>query len=351
MKKLLLGTATLITLGLTPVIPEELEWKYAYERPCVLPIPTEEEILDPTYSPPGEQPYTPKCTRGNVAIAVFEDKKGNEVYTEIPITQYRNMGKKGGREHNPKKSEFISVFENLAREAEAASPTPLGTVTTFASPSAATSHTFSHTVSATGQNRALIVTGFSSAGNNLAWDAVTYNGDSLSQIVSVAGSYAGGGIMFYMADPDTGTNNVVIGPYYLSGSRNTNAQVTTFQDMAQSSPVDTTGSACVSLSSTSISCSVTTTIDNSVVIGFTTNGTASGVTSDYGTALALNVAGAFARSHNASYIEKATAGSQTMGFSDTGATFWDMFITSLKYEAPSGGGGSSFTGQPVIWFE
>lgn len=218
-----------------------------------------------------------------------------------------------------------------------ASPTIIDTPTTYASQSAESSSTFSHTVQSTGGNRALIVIARSESGNNTAFSSCTWNGVAMTQIVSVVGSETNGGIMFYLANPDTGTHDVVLTKS--SGSSENDAIAFALQDCAQSSPVDVTSGNITASSGTSASGNVTTTVNDDIVIAWCTAGNASSsMSATTGTQIA-SFEGATGKETAAAWIEKATAGLQSMSFSWTTSAPYDMFITSLKYDqyiAPTG---------------
>jgi len=215
-----------------------------------------------------------------------------------------------------------------------ATPTVIGTNTDYAASSAATSFTFSHTVPSTGSNRALLVIAHANSGNNTAFTGATYNGTSMTQIVSVAGVYLGGGIMFYLADPDTGANNVVLSS---STSKTANAVAFTLQDTAQSSPVDVTDTRSGDAGQTSWSDSITTTVNNDLIIAWSLIlGTTSSLTFDGSQSEICNFTGdALSYRFSASSLPKETAGAQTMGEAWTGSSALDFFQTSIKYEAAS----------------
>lgn len=225
------------------------------------------------------------------------------------------------------------------------SPLPDGNVTTYASASTATSHTFAHNNNASGSNIALIAIGKSNSGNNTAFTGVTYAGNSLTQIVSVVGARTGGGIMYYQAAPATGSNNVVVSA---ATAKHCNMGVFQLKDVAQSSPVDTTGPNESQASGTSETNAVTTTVDNSIVIFWILlDGATTGRTPDSGETEIFNFNGSGDNDDIfCSYIEKATAGSETMGVSWTTSVQWDCFITSLKYAAPAA---STFTPRVMVY--
>jgi hypothetical protein len=85
-KKIILTGAMLITAGGTiPVSTEDMQLLYSYKDDCVYVddrIATSTPFEDP-------RPYIPDCRQGEYSVSVFENRKGDKIYVEIPTEQYQ----------------------------------------------------------------------------------------------------------------------------------------------------------------------------------------------------------------------------------------------------------------------
>jgi hypothetical protein len=254
MQKVIIGTVTFILASASvPIIPEELQFQYAYTRPCVVaPDP-----VSPTSTAPVKETYQPSCTSGEVSVAVFIDKKGNEVYSEIPDVDYKKMGELNGALNNPKKDQLVPLIDSLtAQQAQAAIALD---ATSTATCNPCTSLTFAHTVS--GSNRTLVV-GIQTGGDTSnGIYSVAYNGASSTMLAkNFIVSPTDPIWLFQHIAPTTGTNNIVIDK---TGSGFISAFATSYTGVNQAITGSTTNSCtgCASLTT-----STTTTADNSVIV-------------------------------------------------------------------------------------
>lgn len=161
-----------------------------------------------SFGPLPDADFTDEDGNGVISVAVYRDRKGQDVYKKITDAEYKLMGDVGGAQNNPKKTELITVFEALAPAivpvAEAAIAID-ATSTGFLS--SGTSLTFSHTI--TGTNPALLCGVFSFAGGD-ALTSIKYNGNLVAQKGSQAADAGGRQYLHGYAATTTGANNVVV---------------------------------------------------------------------------------------------------------------------------------------------
>lgn len=133
-----------------------------------------------------------------------------------------------------------------------------------ASTAMANTASFSHTC--TGSDRLLVVSIRTQiSGGTDCVTGVTYNGTSMTRINTIRSETNNErGYLYQLVAPATGSNTVTItttgGPNVVSGALS-------YTGVAQSSPIDTSGSLSQG-SGTSISVSVTTTVDNDWLVGY-----------------------------------------------------------------------------------
>lgn len=212
----------------------------------------------------------------------------------------------------------------------AASPTIIGTPQTGYTNG--TSHTQSITVDSTGQNRCLIVITFQ-GGLGSEPTSVTYNSSEMTKIVDLVGAQQIPGQMFYMADPTTGTHDIVA--TYAGSADSTSVIGFVLQDCAQSSPLDVSGQA-NSGGATSLSKEVTTTVNDDILIIWAAwNTSASSINPDAGQTDIVADQTPPSVDYAASWEEAATAGAFTEGYSWTGSTNLDLYVAAIKYQAPT----------------
>lgn len=200
-KKVIISAGVLLTTGAVPVIPQDMELLYSYEIECDAP-----QIAESSSTTKAKNTFVtnPQCEGDKYSASVFMDKDGNEVHTQIPRTQYSEMGKADGFSKNPQKEEYVSLFESLATPAEAALAVIANS--SVSDSSGVTSITWAHTV-ASGSNRLLVVQ--IAMGGGVSISSVTFNGTNASQ----AGTFMQGGYdrvdVWYLADPTETTANIV----------------------------------------------------------------------------------------------------------------------------------------------
>lgn len=219
----------------------------------------------------------------------------------------------------------------LNMSTSAGSPSLVGTATTFAATTSQSDFYFNADVSSSGSDRCLLVNIISGSGNNTGITAATVGGNSMTKIVSIVGTQLGGGVMFYYPTPPTGTQQIHITN---SGSTFTNAVVYELQNCAQSSPVDVTASAVNSASAASASNSITTTTNNDLIIVWMENSAGATSISPSGSQTSIASYAGFSDSgygdFSVSSLPKAAAGSQSVGYTWSTSTSYDMFATSIK---------------------
>ena len=219
----------------------------------------------------------------------------------------------------------------LSQPVFASSPVPIGTAGEYHGGGAAPSHTLSsfNADQGTGDNRCLIVITTNSA--NVDPDDVTWNGVSMEKIVNKTGAQRGGGDMFYVAAP-SGTHDIVV-----TFSPNRTVSITAFllKDCAQSSPVDTSVQGNIS-GATAISKSITTGVDNTIVIAWNLV-PASGIFINFGLAEIQLYDSAGDEGYGVAWIEQTTAGARNTGFGWTGSQSSDIYAVSIKFEAAISG--------------
>lgn len=269
------GISVVVAGGFAPVVPQDMELLYSYQttpEAIATAIAQVEEYKTadvPEAYKRMEAPPVFEDDDGNgiISVAVFVDKKGEEVYVRIPDSKYEDMGKSNeegkGIHSNPKKDEYVSVFEALTPKAEAAIAID-ASVGISQTAAGGTSLTISITSSAS--NRYLAVWASDWTGDTVT--GVTHNGTSMTQLVKQTRNPDSGSLENYwygLANPATGTNNVVIsrsgvtnwmdgGAIILSGASQT------------TSPVDATASEQGAAAQTSDTLSITTVADNTAVL-------------------------------------------------------------------------------------
>ncbi|MBS4082928.1 MAG: hypothetical protein KGZ73_05205 [Rhizobiales bacterium] len=154
----------------------------------------------------------------------------------------------------------------------------------------------------------------------------------MTKDVSVEPAQQGGGMLFFLANPDVGNHDLVIS--YGSAPVNVYGIIFTMKDVKQTSSKDAT-SANANASGTSVSSSNTTTVNNDVVLGWVVlHSGASSISSNVGTDLGATATSSTGRFLKGSYIAKDTAGSQSMTFNWSGSGGADLYMVSYKYESP-----------------
>lgn len=340
LKKIAVTGALLIMGGSTvPVIPAEMEILYSYRGDCVYEWDT---IATTTREDPRE--YIPKCKNGEYAVSVFADRKGNRIHVEIPLTKYTDIGKKDGFSRNPKKSEYLSLFESLKTPAEAA--IAYDTTSDPEQVAGVSSITYSHTT--TGTDVGIVVaTNMNDAADNCR--TATYNGGSLVYVDEVARASGPRTLRlsaFYNTVATTGTYNVVV---TCTGaiSAGLDSHASSFTGVDQTTMLNTNKKyTSVSVSTSTISTSATTTVDGTWSVsalhndnGPMTTGTNCTVRTTDGSSICDSNASVGAAGQYKTEVSTSFAGVMEM-------------VTLFIAPAAGGGGGGTITPlQSIIMFE
>ena len=251
MKKIIITILGIITAGITPVMPEDMELAYSYSFDYAESIEIQTSTSTKTIN---EYPFPDSDNDGKGYASVFIDNNGNKVIVEITEQQYKKMGKKGGFKDNTKKAEYLSVIEFLRpKKAEAA--IAFDAQSTVAA-TTGTSLTFAHTT--TGTDRMIFANYHSDTGSDLI-TGITYNSVSMTQVGSSirvpSDRYMG---MYFLRNPASGSNNVVLTG---SSSAAIRASAISFTGVFQSGAIDSSNTGTNS-SQTGISVSTTSVADN-----------------------------------------------------------------------------------------
>lgn len=209
-----------ISAGFVPAIPQEMELLHCYQT---TPQAIVESIKfaeanrgrEAELSVMDRMKLTPLPVlldgdaNGIVSACVFSDRHGNDVHIQIPDSQYSDMGlpKEWGKGvlSNPTKDEYISIFEAITPEVSAAVAHDNSTCSTFQT--GVSSVTYAKTN--TGSNITLLMAAYADGADLVT--GITYN--------AVAGTFiakrerpidSGYSYMYYLINPATGANNVVI---------------------------------------------------------------------------------------------------------------------------------------------
>ncbi len=209
--------------GTLPIVPEEMKAGPCFAGPYLAQFAAE------TAPPPGI-PYTPgpkhpeyndEDGNGMISWCTFADQKGNIVFVQVPDTQYEKMGSKPGVVDNPKESEYMTLFESMGQEADAA----IAFDTVFGAKDgsgAVTSVTYAHYVTSTTTNPFITVINstVTSNGDTITTSGATYAGAAMTMSDEIAqeGTCRVHQYQWVKAAPATGANNVVV---TLSGVDNT----------------------------------------------------------------------------------------------------------------------------------
>ena len=228
---------------------------------------------------------------------------------------------------------LIPILFCLPFIVSAASPSRIGT-DTISKSTADGDWTLSHTIPATGQNRALIVVA-ACQGSGQSTMTITWNGTSMTEIVELVAVNRWNGLVFYLANPETGTQNLVFS-CTRAADKQIFAFVFTLQDVAQSSPVDVSGQADgagVAL----LSKSVTTVTDGDLILTWLDHIENDALTSDGSQTRigAVNYTTGSVDYLTLDELPQTTAGAQSTGFSWVDVSSPDLYVVALKYLAPT----------------
>jgi len=265
------GTALASTT--TPIIPADMQFVSAhqisyqsqfYEKTITSAIGTEIVKYNGKVFPDDDG-------NGLISVAIFRGKDGSEVEIQIPDEQYSDMGKTGGFSRNPKKEEYLTVFEAMAQPAEAA--IALDTYTSSFQSDSTSSWTWAYTTS--GSNRFLMIGclgGTIGEGDNIT--GITYNAVSMTKRDSNRIPTGRMTYLFDLTNPASGSNNVVVTK---SGATYSECYAASYTGVSQTGQPEAhnTGTA---TAASSISIAVTTLTPGAWIVGFS----AADTTSTYG---------------------------------------------------------------------
>jgi RHS repeat-associated protein len=240
-----------------------------------------------------------------------------------------------------KKLSTISLLILLALPSAtfASSPTVTGAAHQFTQNHAASTDTVSlDFTDTTGQNKMLVV--YFSSGNLSSVTGITWNGTSMTRSDTFSGTNIEPARVYTLANPDvSAAHNLVIS---YNPTFNTAVTVTAFvlQDAMQSSFVDQQGYQ-GNASATSVSTPALTSSSTSVMLGSAVVDVGiSGLAATNGTALgSAQQQTTYENVWSLVSWRPATGAADTLGYSWTTSKSSDSYAISIKYQAPSGGGG------------
>lgn len=341
------SVATLITAGFAPVIPSEMTFELAYQNPISAQVREIPEQVTATgtiaakrITPP--KIYTDDNGNGIYSVAVFRDRNGNKVEIQIPDELYADMGKAGGYAQNPKRDEYLSLFEVLTTVEVAEAAIAFDNYTSGLVVGAS-SLTYAHTVS--GSNRILFVAARIAGGGGLDLvTGITYNGVALTRDSfenCIANCSGQGQYIYHLVAPATGANNVVVS---LSASDTIHAGAASYTGASQTGQPDSNNKTTCN-ATTSCTLNFTTVADNSWTIVYCGN---SGVSITGGAHKVGNITGGAADIMADSNAAITPAGSTSLQCS-TGGGSAGWTLVGASFSPSTGGGGSTFN--PMYFFE
>lgn len=189
--------------------------------------------------------------------------------------------------------------------------------------------TYTHTTS--GQNNGLVVMYVANQATNVS--GMTWNGTAMTRISNFPGVSSGNGQLWFLAAPADGNNTLAVTESVSTAWRN--IVVFSLKDVAQTSTLDVQNQS--NGSSNTGSTSVTTTVDNDLILTFCSIGTTASGIAVQGSQ--VQIIAPFQGAGNpwtaSSSLEKTTAGAQSTGFDWTTSTVFDIFASAVKYIAPT----------------
>lgn len=230
-------TKILVSLGIVgvfgasvPIVPQDMHFVAAFQGPYDAQIRKETVCVRASSSSPckwteqqvflGREVFPDDDGNGVVSWAQFADHKGNKVTVQIPDEQYNRMGKKKERKAgvdygalaNPKKDEYISLFQSLTADAAVAFYGATGGQDNTGATSVTVDHFITST--STGVVLAAVWTTTQADSGTATTSSVQYNA---SDLTFAAGRTETDGSAnkvtvntHYHTSPDTGNNNLVV---------------------------------------------------------------------------------------------------------------------------------------------
>ena len=215
-----LGTGVaILSAGFVPVIPDEMQYLYAYqttpqaiqEATILANTPvtaTTSEAMKRVEAPPY---FEDDDKNGVISVGVFLDSNNNLIYVRIPDEQYERMGEANaptkGFQANPVKDEYKSLIQTLlVQEAQGAVAVSNSSGIT-SSASGATSYTVGHTTASGDTYLATHLIDWS--GDSAT--GCTFNGTSMTQLVKETRTPDSGSLEIYfygLQSPAITTANV-----------------------------------------------------------------------------------------------------------------------------------------------
>lgn len=227
---LLIGTTF---MGITPVIPSEMQLLYSYQTTYQSQF---DQYSSPTttFTRAQKRTFSDDDGNGMISVSVFADRAGNIVPVQISDDTYYKMTRRNGQAFNPREQDYASLFETYF------TPTAEAAIAFDSSQTAGmngvTSITFSHTI--TGTDTYLQVCAFTNKTTDQV-TGVTYNGAAMTRSTTFRSLTGVGGMSMYrLINPDTGTHNVVVSS---SASTYMRAFSASYTGANQSSQPDATG--------------------------------------------------------------------------------------------------------------
>jgi hypothetical protein len=211
--KIAIGFVTIVSGGAyVPIIPSNLEaglsglpdmrgYQYEVGSDRTIYKDVDGEFVANGMSPDAD--FEDDDKNGLISVAVYTDRKGQDVYKKITDAEYAKMGEENGALHNPKKTELISIFDSITPKAEAA----IAIDATSQGYANATSLTFSHTT--TGSDRLLMVQLWTFPSGDTV-SGITYNSTSLTKKGTRSADAGGYTNQWSLVAPATGANNIVV---------------------------------------------------------------------------------------------------------------------------------------------
>lgn len=260
--KIAIGIVTVVSGGAyVPIIPNDLQpglteypemkgYQYAVGSDRTMWKLVNGEFIQTGVSPDAD--FTDDDKNGLISVAVFTNKKGQDVYKKITEEEYRLMGVPEGYKNNPKRAELVPLFEKIIPQAEAA----IAIDSSSDGYANATSLTFSLTV--TGSNTAIAVSAWTFPNGDVI-TGVTYNAEALTKKGTKSSDAGGFQNVWGAAGADTGTHNVVVSA---SPSSQLFVAAASYTGVDQTTPFPATAVTGGSSADT-FSASITTTVDQS----------------------------------------------------------------------------------------
>lgn len=204
-KKIGVGAALLGTTAFAPVVPQDMQFAYAYQFDPA-------DVQATATSTPRQARFKDDDRNGVVSVAVFLNRKGEAIEVQIPDAKYNDMafgktedGK--GFNANPKRDEYVSILEATTPKADAAIAFQSGAVASGTNGGVGTSFTVALDMG-TGSDLFLVCYSWA---NNALVTGTTYNGVSMSLRETIKYSTTNETLnLFGLANPATGSNNVTI---------------------------------------------------------------------------------------------------------------------------------------------